>query len=103
LCFGTAYVSSRCPSPDSLIKGGYVVISVPNDGEFYLGKRKVALSEIPDGVRKLFGNESLDNRVVFIKGAASVKFQTLSLIAGKIREADVNCIEFVLDKKKRGL
>jgi hypothetical protein len=36
------FSSPECPSTDGLlIKGGFVVISVPNDDEFYIGKQKV--------------------------------------------------------------
>lgn len=95
-------VSSGCPRIDELVvKDAYLVISAPNDAEFYLGQRKVALAEIPGGVRRVLGNQPVDNQVVFIKSAASVRFETLSLIADQLRNANVKCIEFVLDKKKR--
>jgi hypothetical protein len=96
-------VSSGCPRGDELIiKDMFVVISVPNDGEFYLGKRKVELSQIAGEVRKLLGNQLIDNEVIFIKSTASVRFGTLSLVADQLRMANVKCIEFVLDKKKAG-
>lgn len=96
-------VSSRCPRLDELlIKDAYLVISVLSDSEYYLGQRKVALAEISGGVRRVLGNQPVDNQVVFIKSAASVRFETLNLIAEQVRNTNVNCIEFVLDKRKRG-
>ncbi len=78
------------------------MISVLSDSEYYLGQRKVALAEISGGVRRVLGNQPVDNQVVFIKSAASVRFETLNLIAEQVRNTNVNCIEFVLDKRKRG-
>lgn len=94
---------SNCANPTELVyKGGNVVISVPNDDEFYIGKQKVEPSQISARITQLFGDVCLCDRVVFIKGAAKVKFQTLDLIVRQARDADVNRIEFVLDRKKRG-
>ena len=96
-------LSTKCADPDALVdKGGSIVISVPNDNEFYIGKRKVATSEISAKIRQLRGEANFCNRVVFIKAAALVTLQTLDQISRQLRDADVNHIEFVLDKKKSG-
>lgn len=96
-------LSTRCASLDELVdKGANVVISVPNDDEVYIGKQKVELSQISTKIRLLLGNVDFCDRVVFIKGAPNVKFQTVDLIVRQAKDADINRIEFVLDKKKRG-
>jgi biopolymer transport protein ExbD len=96
-------LSTKCARPDELVdKGANVVISVPNDDEFYIGKQKIEPSQISARIRQLLGNIDFCDRVVFIKGAPNVKFQTLDQIVRQVRDADVNRIEFVLDKKKRG-
>ena len=80
-----------------------LVISVPNDTEFYIGKRKVALSEISDSVRKMFEKITHDDdRVALIKVGTSVRFETVSLISDQLKSANVKCISFRLDKKKGG-
>ena len=78
----------------------YVVISVPSDNEFYIGKNSIALADIPERVRTLTANESPDERVVFIKGQPSVKYSTLSRLIIKVKEADVGRIEVVPDRRK---
>jgi biopolymer transport protein ExbD len=94
---------TKCPSPDELPnKGQYLVISVPNDDEFYIGKQKVDLSQISTRIRQMLGNADFCDQVVFVKGEKNVKFQTLDLIVRQVKDADINRIEFVLDKKKRG-
>ena len=94
-------LSTKCPD-DLINKGQYLVISVPNDDEFYIGKQKVELSEISTKIRQMLGNADFCDRIVRMKYASSVKSQTLDLIARQAKEADINRIEFVLDKKKRG-
>jgi len=95
-------VSPFCRSADEPLKGGHVVVSVPNDSDFYIGKSRVELPEIPDRVKTLLGNLPVESRVVFVKSAAGVRFETVGLINNKLRDADIGCVEFVLDKKKRG-
>jgi biopolymer transport protein ExbD len=96
-------LSTKCAGRDELVdKGAKIVISVANDDEFYIAKQKVERPQISARLRQLFSNVDFCDRVVFIKGAANVKFQTLDHIVRQARDADVNRIEFVLDKKKRG-
>ena len=73
---------------------------MPNDVEFYLGNRKVALSEIPGRLRSKFDSWPLDTRFVLIRSAGSVRFETLNLITDKVREGGVPCFEFLLDNHK---
>jgi biopolymer transport protein ExbD len=92
---------NKCTGPNELVdKGGNVVISVPNDNEFYISKQKVEGSQISARITQLLGDVGFCERVVFIKGEAKVTFQTLDLIVREVRKADVNRIEFLLDKKK---
>lgn len=96
-----AAVSAGCPSASELMaRGKYVVIAVPGDSEFYIGKNSVALSDIPERVRSLTENESPDDRIVFIKGEPSVRYGTLSSVISKVKDADVSRIEIVPNKKK---
>ena len=74
-----------------------------DDNEFYVGKRKVARSEIEDSVLKLLANQPGCSRSVYIKSAAKVKFESLEVVVRELRGVDVNRIEFVLDKKKKAV
>ena len=88
-----ALVSANCPSASELLaRGKFVVIVVPSDSEFYIGKSSVALSDIPDRVRSLTVNESPDDRIVFIKGEPSVRYGTLSSVISKVKDADISRI-----------
>ena len=94
-------LSTKC-SDELFIKTNKVVISVPNDDECYIGKQKVEKADIPAKLRPLLSNVDFCYRVVFIKAASEVKLETLVQIERQARDAQVNRVEFVLDKKKRG-
>ncbi len=77
-----------------------LVISVPADGEVYIGKHRVDLTEISDVVAGSLASISRNERVVYLKSPAGVQFETLALVIKEVKRADVDRIEFVLDKKK---
>src|SRR5260370_28006944 len=78
----------------------YVVISVPADDEFYVGKQKVELSQISATIARTLSGVSFGGRVVYIKSAAKVRFETLDLVLHAAKHANINRIDFALDKKK---
>ena len=78
----------------------FMVISVPNNDEFYLGKQKVVASQISSRIAQFFTGLPVSDRVVYIKSAANVKYEILDLIMHQAKLAPVNRVEFVLDKKK---
>jgi len=77
-----------------------VVISVPADGEFYIGKHRFNLTEISDVVAGSLASIPNNERIVYLKSATGVKFETLALVIKEVKRAGVDRIEFVLDKKK---
>jgi len=77
-----------------------LVISVPAGGEFYVGKHRFDLSQISEVVTCSLTSVPSDERVVYLKSATGVKFETLALVIKEVRRAGVDRIEFVLDKKK---
>ena len=94
-------ISYRCPSAREVIATGrYVVVAVPNDREFYIGKNSLALTDIPDRIRQLIGDLPVEQRTVFVKGEPGVRYETLSAVMNTIREADVDRIEVVPIPKK---
>ena len=87
-------------SAPRLACGGSIVITIPADDEFYLGKERVSLSEIPDKLRSRLVNVTPDERVVYIKGNEGVKYETVIFVIEKIKEAGVEQIGIVSNKKK---
>ena len=77
-----------------------VVISVPADGEFYLGKRQIKLSEIDEVVTQSLNTLPSGQRVAYVKSAPNVRFETLALLLKEVKRAGIDRIEFVIDRKK---
>lgn len=79
-----------------------IVISIPVDGEFYIGKHRFGLAEISEVVAHSLTSIPNDGRVAYLKPAAGVKAETLALVIKEVKLAGVDRIELVLDKKKVG-
>ncbi|MGZ8845108.1 MAG: hypothetical protein ACXW3C_01455 [Pyrinomonadaceae bacterium] len=87
------------PSPRDVV-ARYVVVTIPNDHEFYIGKSSVALTDIPKRIRQQIGNLPPEQRTVFVKGEPSVRYDMLSAVIRTIRNAEVYRIEVVPIPKK---
>jgi len=86
-----------------IIKESSVVISVPNDGEYYLGKKKIQKEELSDKVDamlKLIKNEQ--DRIVYIKSGVGVSYGDVVNVINEVRKLGVDKIGLVADKKKGG-
>ena len=94
-------ISYRCPSAREVIATGrYVVVAVPNNREFYIGKDSLPLTSIPDRIRQSIGDLPVEQRTVFVKGEPGVKYETVSAVIHTIHDADVDRIEVVPIPKK---
>ena len=89
-----ATVALPYPSPRNVV-ARYVVVTILNDDEFFIGKNRLMLTDIPDRIRQQIGYLPPEHRLVFIKGEPSVKFDTLSAVMRTIRDADVYEIEVI--------
>jgi biopolymer transport protein ExbD len=77
-----------------------VVIVIASNNEFYIGKEKVSLSEIPDRVARLLASANPEELAVFIKGEPAVNYETLSLVIRRVKETNVDHIEIVPNTKR---
>jgi biopolymer transport protein ExbD len=73
----------------------YVVVTIPNNTEFFIGKNRLALTDIPNRIAQQIGDLPPEQRTVFVKGEPGVTFETLSAAMRTIRDADVYRIEVV--------
>lgn len=92
-------------SPDATdcincVRANSVVISFPADGEFYFGKHKIKLSEIDEVVTQSLSTIPCDQRVAYVKSAPNVRFETLAALVKEVKQAGIDRIEFVIDRKK---
>src|SRR5205085_10586652 len=73
----TVALPKNMNNPDidpNIIKESSIVISVPNDGEYYLGKKRVTKEELTDQVDKLLKDiqRKEEDRIVYIKSGGGV-------------------------------
>lgn len=85
--------------PD-IIKETSVLISIPNNTEFYIGKDKYAKEVMGDKIKKLMEGKTPDKRIVYIKSGIDVGYGTVVEAINIIRKQDVDKIGLVADRKK---
>jgi biopolymer transport protein TolR len=87
----------------AIIKESSIVISVPNDGEYYLGKQRIAQDQLSDKVDSLLQNLKGDQeRIVYIKSGVGVSYGDVVTVINEVRKLGVDKIGLVADKKKKG-
>jgi len=90
---------SPTEDPD-IIKETSVVISIPNDTEFYIGKEKFAKEVMGDKIKKLMEGKTPDKRIVYVKSGIEVGYGTVVEAINIIRKQDIDKIGLVADRKK---
>ena len=84
-----------------IIKESSIVISIPNNGEYYLGKIRINQDEIKNKVQPLLDNmKTDDDRIVYIKSGVNVQYGEVVNIINEVRGLGVDKIGLVADKKK---
>jgi biopolymer transport protein TolR len=87
----------------AIIKESSVVISVPNDGEYYLGKQRIAKEQLTENVDSMLQKLKTDqDRIVYIKSGVGVSYGDVVNVINEVRKLGVDKIGLVADKKKKG-
>ena len=100
----TVPVPKNMNNPDvdsNIIKASSVVIAIPNDGEYYLGKKRLQkeqLAEEVNGMLEKLTNEQ--DRIVYIKSGVGVSYGNVVNVINEVRKLGVDKIGLVADKKK---
>ena len=102
----TVAIPRETNSPDvdpAIIKESSVVISIPNDGEYYLGKEKINKTDIGTEVKRRMEKKPPEEQIVYIKSGVGVSYgDVVSVIDEVRRKGEVQQIGLVADKKKGG-
>src|SRR4026209_2485925 len=102
----TVALPKNMNNPDvdpNIIKESSIVISIPNDGEYYLGKKKIPQEQLTENVDKLLQNLKTDQeRIVYIKSGVGVSYGDVVNVINEVRKLGVDKIGLVADKKKKG-
>jgi len=102
----TVALPKNMNNPDvdpNIIKESSIVISIPNDGEYYLAKQRIAKEQLSEKVDTLLKNIKNDNdRIVYIKSGVGVSYGDVVNVINEVRKLGVDKIGLVADKKKKG-
>jgi biopolymer transport protein ExbD len=92
---------SKYPDPDpNIIKDTSAVIAIPNNGEYYIGRDKIALADIPQMIKKILKDKPAPEQVVYVKSSTGVKYGEVVLVIDSVREAGFDRIGLVAEKEK---
>ena|SRR2546425_4906951 len=81
-------------------KESSVILAVPNDGEYWLGKKRITLDDLKSEVEKSLANKEKKDRVVYIKSGVGVSYGEVVRVINAVREKGIDQIGLVADKKK---
>ena len=91
------------PEEDSEItKDTSVVISIPDNNNFYIGKDPFPLTALGEKIQTMMKDKAPDKRIVYIKSGIEVDYGTVVQAIDTIRKQDIDKIGLVADKKKGG-
>jgi biopolymer transport protein TolR len=89
------------PEEDAEItKDTSVVISIPDNNNFYIGKEQLPLTSLADKIKAMMKDKAPDKRIVYIKSGIDVEYGTVVEAIDTIRRQDIDKIGLVADKKK---
>ena len=90
------------PDPDDYItKEEAVIISIPDNDVFYIGKEKYAKETMGAKIKSLMEGKTPDKRIVYIKSDRdSVSYGTVVEAINIVRKQDIDKIGLVADKRK---
>jgi biopolymer transport protein ExbD/biopolymer transport protein TolR len=92
-------------SPDEdadIAKDTSVVIAIPDNSNFYIGKDQYPLTALGEKIKKLMENKTPEKRIVYIKSGVDVDYGKVVEAIDTIRKQDIDKIGLVADKKKGG-
>ncbi len=89
------------PEEDAdIAKDTSVIVAIPDNNSFYIGKEQYPLTELGDKIKRLMENRTPDKRIVYIKSSIEVDYGKVVEAIDTIRKQDIERIGLVADKKK---
>ena len=91
----------NAPDEDGdITKDTSVVLSIPDNNNFYVGKDQFPLDRLGEKVQSMMKDKAPDKRIVYIKSGVDVNYGTVVQAIDVIRKQDIDKIGLVADKKK---
>lgn len=89
------------PTEDQEInKEDAIVVSIPDNSSFYIGKNPYPLEELGEKIKTLMKDKAPDKRIVYIKSSIEVDYGTVVKAIDQIRKQDIEKVGLVADRKK---
>ena len=86
-----------------IVKDTSIVISIPEDGKYYIGKDEIRKDLLKDKVQKMLDAiKKEEDKVVYIKSGTGVSYGDVVTVINEVRALGVDKIGLVADKKKSG-
>ena len=85
-----------------ITKDTSVVISIPDNSNFYIGKDQFPLTALAEKIQGMMKDKAPDKRIVYIKSGVDVDYGRVVEAIDIIRKQDIDKIGLVADKKKGG-
>ena len=101
----TVPVPNNMTNPDvdpKITSDSSIVISIPNDVEYYLGKKHLRKEQLGEEVQRMLEDRKNEqDRIVYIKSGAGVTYGDVVNVINEVRKVGVDKIGLVADKKKK--
>ena len=102
----TVNLPKNLNNPDvdpNIIKESSIVISIPEDGQYFLGKTLIGKEQLTERVDTMLkGIKNEQDRIVYIKSGVGVSYGDVVNVINEVRKLGVDKIGLVADKKKKG-
>ena len=84
-----------------IIRESSVVISIPNDVDYYLGKKHLRQEQLGEEVERMLEKiKNEQDRIVYIKSGVGVTYGVVVNVINEVRKVGVDKIGLVVDKKR---
>ena len=91
----------RNPDEDpAIIKETSVVVAITADDKIFLGKKPIEMAELKTEVDAKMSSKERDQRIVYVRSDINTNYGTVVNVINNIRDAGVDQIGLVADKKK---
>ncbi|MBA2378255.1 MAG: biopolymer transporter ExbD [Blastocatellia bacterium] len=84
----------------NITKDTSVVISIPNNNDFYIGKDPFPITALGEKIQTMMKDKAPKDRIVYIKSGVEVDYGTVVQAIDTIRKQDIDKIGLVADRKK---
>lgn len=86
----------------AIIKETSVIVSIPNNGQYYIGKEQYPKEQLGEKIKKLMERKAEEEKIVYLKSGVGVDYGEVVDVLNVIRKENVERIGLVADKKKGG-